>query len=79
MAPRSTSTQLNQEGAEEMGVQEILTALEQRVYIATPAARGRRNDELRRERRAGASVAALAREYGISERHVRRIITGGLK
>ena len=62
-----------------MGVQEILTALEQQVYNATPAARGRRNDELRRARRAGASVAALAREYGISKRQVGRIIKGGLK
>ena len=71
--------ELNQVGAEEMGVQEILTALEQRVYNPTPAARGRRNDELRRARRAGASVAALAREYGISKHQVRRIIKGGLK
>lgn len=68
--------QVNQQGAEEMGVEEILTALEQQVYNATPAARGRRNEELRRARRAGASVAALAREYGISKRQVGRIIKG---
>ena len=77
MAPRATTDELNQEGAEEVRVQEILTALEQQVYNATPAARGRRNDELRRARRAGASVAALAREYGISKRQVGRIIQGG--
>ena len=45
-----------------------------RVYIATSAARDRRNDELRRGHQAGASVAVLAREYGMSERQVWRII-----
>ena len=47
-----------------------------RVYIATYAARDRRNDELRRGHQAGTSVAALAREYGMSERQVWRIIRG---
>ena len=47
-----------------------------RVYIAMKASRDRRNDELRREHQAGASVAVLARERGMSERQIWRIIRG---